>query len=135
MDVDLILEPDLTPTQITELGTVAEKYGIRAIWTSNYFAHWDAFISLVPLAQSTERLRMGTLAVSPFEMHPMKIANSLLTLNEMSNGRAMVAMGAGEGNVNSMGLPKPKKIVRAVRGSTGNSDCCRERQHEERLSG
>ncbi len=44
MDVDLILEPDLTPNQITELGQAAEKYGIRAIWTSNYFAHWDAFI-------------------------------------------------------------------------------------------
>jgi 5,10-methylenetetrahydromethanopterin reductase len=115
VDVDLILEPDLTPDQITELGKVAEKYGIRAIWTSNYFAHWDAFISLVPLAQATKRLRMGALAVSPFEMHPMKISNALLTLNEMSNGRAMVAMGAGEGNVNSMGLPKPEKIVRAVR--------------------
>jgi 5,10-methylenetetrahydromethanopterin reductase len=115
VDVDIILEPDLTPDQITELGRAAEGYGIRAIWTSNYFAHWDAFISLVPLAQSTERLLMGPLAVSPFEMHPMKIANSLLTLNEMSNGRAMVAMGAGEGNVNSMGLARPPKLVRATR--------------------
>jgi 5,10-methylenetetrahydromethanopterin reductase len=115
VDVDLILEPNLTPDQISELGQEAEKYGIRAIWTSNYFAHWDAFISLVPLAQTTKRLLMGPLAVSPFEMHPMKIANALLTLNELCEGRAMVAMGAGEGNVNSMGLPKPKKIVRAVR--------------------
>ncbi len=115
MDVDIILEPDLTPSQITELGQAAEGYGIRAIWSSNYFAHWDGFLSLVPLAQSTERLKMGPLAVSPFEMHPMKIANALLTVNEMSGGRGMAAVGAGEGNLDAMDLKKPKKIVLAIR--------------------
>ena len=115
MDIDLILEPDLTPEQISEIGLQAEKYGIRAIWTSNYFAHWDPFISLTPLALKTQKILMGPLAVSPFEMHPLKIANALLTLNELSNGRAMVAMGAGEGNLEAMALAKPKKIVLAVR--------------------
>ncbi|RMF99107.1 MAG: LLM class flavin-dependent oxidoreductase, partial [Gammaproteobacteria bacterium] len=58
---------------------------------------------------------MGALAVSPFEMHPLKIANSLLTLNEISGGRAMVAIGAGEGNLEAMDLKKPAKVVLAVR--------------------
>ncbi len=115
MDIDLILEPDLTPAQITAIGLKAEEYGIRAIWTSNYFAHWDGFLSLAPLALSTEKLLMGPLAVSPFEMHPLKIANALLTLNELSNGRAQIAMGAGEGNLEAMALKKPKKIVLAIR--------------------
>ncbi|MCC5794117.1 MAG: LLM class flavin-dependent oxidoreductase [Chromatiales bacterium] len=115
MEVDIILEPDLTPRQIVELGQAAEKLGIRAVWTSNYFAHWDPFISLVPLAQTTSRIKMGPLAVSPFEMHPLKIANGLLTLNEMSDGRAVIAVGAGEGNIDAMALAKPPKVVRAVR--------------------
>jgi 5,10-methylenetetrahydromethanopterin reductase len=115
VEVDIILEPDLAPSQVVELGQAAERLGIRAVWTSNYFAHWDPFLSLVPLAQTTKRLKMGALAVSPFEMHPLKIANSLLTLNEMSGGRATVAVGAGEGNIDAMALGKPPKIVRAVR--------------------
>lgn len=118
MEIDIILEPNLTPTQIAELGVAAERHGIRALWTSNYFAHWDAFLSLVPLAQQTSRLLMGALAVSPFEMHPLKIANSLLTLNEMSGGRALLAIGAGEGNLEAMALSKPEKIVGAVREAT-----------------
>jgi 5,10-methylenetetrahydromethanopterin reductase len=118
MEIDIILEPNLTPAQIAELGVAAERHGIRALWTSNYFAHWDAFLSLVPLAQQTSRLLMGALAVSPFEMHPLKIANSLLTLNEMSGGRALLAIGAGEGNLEAMALTKPEKIVGAVREAT-----------------
>lgn len=115
MEVDIILEPDLAPAQVAELGRVAESYGIRAVWSSNYFAHWDAFLSLVPLAQTTQRILMGPLAVSPFEMHPLKIANSLLSLNEMCGGRGLIAMGAGEGNIDAMGLARPEKIIRAVR--------------------
>ena len=115
MDIDLILEPDLTPQQITELGQTAEKFGIRAIWTANYFAHWDGFLSLASLAVSTQKILMGPLAVSPFEMHPLKIANTLLTLNELSKGRAQIAMGAGEGNLEAMALEKPQKVVLAIR--------------------
>jgi 5,10-methylenetetrahydromethanopterin reductase len=117
MEVDIILEPDLTPRQVAELGIEAEKYGIRALWTSNFFAHWDAFLSAAVLADRTTKLLMGPLAVSPFEMHPLKIANSLLSLNEMSGGRAVIAVGAGEGNVDAMNLQKPPKVVRAVRES------------------
>lgn len=115
MEVDIILEPDLNPGQLVELATAAERYGIRGLWTSNYFAHWDPFISLVPVAQATKRLKIGALAVSPFEMHPLKIANAVLTVNELSGGRAMVAIGAGEGNLTAMALQTPPKIVAAVR--------------------
>ena len=115
MDVDIILEPDLNPQQVAELGQAAEKLGVRALWTSNYFAHWDCFLSLVPLAQTTSTLLMGPLAVSPFEMHPLKIANSLLSLNEINGGRSVIAMGAGEGNIDAMRIQRPEKIVRAVR--------------------
>ena len=115
MQVDIILEPDLTPAQVAELGMAAERYGIRALWTSNFFAHWDAFLSAATLAERTQRLLIGPLAVSPFEMHPLKIANSLLSLNEMCGGRAVIAVGAGEGNIDAMHLTKPPKIVRAVR--------------------
>ncbi len=115
MDIDIIVEPDLTPAQLRDLGVAAESYGVRALWSSDYYAHWDPFLSLAPLAEATDRLLIGPLAVSPFEMHPMKIANSILTLNEMSGGRAVIAIGAGEGVTDAIAAQKPKRIVRAVR--------------------
>ena len=126
MKIDIILEPDLTPEEICDLGLLAESYGIDSVWTSNYFSHWDPFISLTQLANQSKKIKLGILAVSPFEMHPLKIANSLLTLNEISQGRAQIAVGAGEGNLTAMNLDTPKKIVLAVREALEiiNKACC-----------
>lgn len=103
MDIDIILEPDLTPSQVCELALEAEKLGIRALWSSNYHQHWDCFLSLAPAAAATSKILLGPLAVSPWEMHPLKMANALLTLNEMSDGRAIVAVGGGGGVLGAIG--------------------------------
>ncbi len=95
MDIDLILEPDLRPAQITELGLLAEELGFRGIWAQNYSSARDAFMSLVPVACATHRLQVGVVIVCPYEMHPMKITNAVLTLNEYAQGRAMVVVGSG----------------------------------------
>ena len=99
MDIDIILEPNLSPAQVLELGQLAEKAGIRAIWVQNYASSRDPFLTLAPLALSSSRIRLGVVVVGPWEMHPLHMANALLTLNEMTDGRAcMVVGGGGEWN-------------------------------------
>ncbi len=87
MDIDIILEPDLSPAAVAEIAVAAERIGIRALWSSNFHQHWDCFLSLAPAAAATSKILLGPLAVSPWEMHPLKMANALLTLNEISAGR------------------------------------------------
>lgn len=118
MNIEIIFEPDMPQDQLTELVVAAERYGIRAVWASNFWAHWDGFVSLVQPALATEKIELGVLAVSPFEMHPIKIANAIVSLNEISKGRSMVAIGGGGGLIKVMGgemNPKKLRIVRAVR--------------------
>ena len=95
MELDIILEADLRPAEITELGLLAEKYGFRGLWAQNYARARDAFMTMVPVAAATKKIRLGVVVVSPYEMHPLKIANAVLTLNEYSGGRGMVVVGAG----------------------------------------
>ena len=117
MDIDIILEPDVSPDEINELGLLAEKCGIHRIWAQNYAAGRDAFMSLVPLALASERIKLGVMVISPWEMHPLKMANALLTLNEFSGGRATLCVGGG-GEWNAvMGIPVEHR-VRAVRETT-----------------
>lgn len=103
MDIDIILEPDVSPAQVAELAVAAEKLGIRALWASNYHQNWDAFMTLMPAAMATSRIRLGALAVSPWELHPLKMAAALLTLNETSQGRGMVAVSGGGGVLGALG--------------------------------
>jgi alkanesulfonate monooxygenase SsuD/methylene tetrahydromethanopterin reductase-like flavin-dependent oxidoreductase (luciferase family) len=116
MDIEIILEPDISPDQFAELAVAAESYGIRAIWSSNYHQHWDAFLSLVPAAQQTKKILLGPLAVSPYESHPLKLANALLTLNEMSNGRARIALGGGGSVLRWIREDMEPQTLRIVRG-------------------
>ncbi|MCK6370059.1 MAG: LLM class flavin-dependent oxidoreductase [Gammaproteobacteria bacterium] len=103
MDIDIILEPDVTPAQMAELGVVAERYGIRALWSSNYHCQYDPFLALAPVAAATSKLLVGPLAVSPWEMHPLKMANAILTLNEMAGGRAILGVSGGGGLLGAIG--------------------------------
>ncbi|MDJ0927807.1 MAG: LLM class flavin-dependent oxidoreductase, partial [Gammaproteobacteria bacterium] len=117
MLIDIILEPDVDPDEITRLGLLAEECGINRLWVQNYAEARDVFMSLVPLARASSRIKLGVMVISPWEMHPLKIANALLTLNEYCNGRAAVCVGGG-GEWNAvMDIPTEKR-VRAVREAT-----------------
>ncbi|GMW06700.1 MAG: hypothetical protein AMXMBFR8_14970 [Nevskiales bacterium] len=114
MKIDVILESNLPPERIATLGQLAERNGLGGVWVSNMNDARDPFINFVDLARATSRIRLGPIAVSPFELHPLKMANSLLTLNEVAGGRARIVVGAGGGTATAIGV-RPVRVVRAVR--------------------
>lgn len=114
MRVDILLEPDQTPEQLTELAKLSERYGIGTMWLQNYTMRRDPFMSLVPAALATSKVGLGVCVVSPWEMHPVKMANALLTLQEYTKGRAGLVIGGGGEWLARLGI-EPVKRVRAVR--------------------
>lgn len=95
MQIDIALEPEYTADEIAELGVLAERQGISTFWITNDPQSRDVFLLFGRLAQVTSKIRLGVMAISPWEIHPLKLANSLLTLNELSNGRASIVVGGG----------------------------------------
>ncbi len=114
MRVDVLLEPDQTPAQLVELAQLCERSGIQTLWLQNYVSCRDPFMCLVPAALATRRVGLGVCVISPWEMHPVKMANALLTLHEYSNGRAGLVIGGGGEWLARLGI-EPVKRVRAVR--------------------
>lgn len=119
MRIHFILEP--APAEdFLALGQLAEDLGFDAVWTANHASAPDPFLAFSPLARDSSRIRLGPVAISPFELHPLKLANSLLTLNQFANGRANIVVGGGGGTMIAMHLKSGRyvmhnKMVRGVR--------------------
>jgi alkanesulfonate monooxygenase SsuD/methylene tetrahydromethanopterin reductase-like flavin-dependent oxidoreductase (luciferase family) len=97
MHIDIVVESKVGAAQFKELGLLAEELGFHRIWIQNYAQSPDAFLTAMPLALATQKIRIGVAVVSSYELHPLKIANSVLTLNEAAQGRAAVVVtGGGE---------------------------------------
>ncbi|HJP04587.1 MAG: hypothetical protein CL799_03060 [Chromatiales bacterium] len=95
MNIEIIIGHEMHPQQVAEFAVEAEAAGVRTLWHSNLTDGWDPFVALVPAAMATSRIKLGPLALSPYEMHPLKIAYALGSLNELSNGRGVVGLGGG----------------------------------------
>jgi 5,10-methylenetetrahydromethanopterin reductase len=115
--IHFILEPD-SAERFLQIGQLAENLGFEAVWTANHLSARDPFLTFAPLARESSKIRMGPVAISPFELHPLKIANSLLTLNEFAHGRTNIVIGGGGGTMIAMNLKGGRYIMhpRMVRG-------------------
>src|SRR5207245_166398 len=76
--------------------------GSRPTYVLSHFGHRAGgarskalFVGLALAAAAAHRIRLGPIALSPFEMHPVHIGLALLTLDEIAPGRACLVLGAG----------------------------------------
>jgi len=114
MRIDLIIESNKSADEFTRLGHMAEEYGLGCIWVPNSANGRDPFVSFTPLAMDSQRIAMGPMAISPFELHPIKMGASLLSLNEISGGRAAIVVGGGGGVAENIGQ-RPKTVIQPMR--------------------
>lgn len=112
MKIDVILDPDTSPADVCELGLLSERYGVQSVWASNYPSSRDPFISLCPLALASSSIRLGPLVITPYELHPYKMAKMLATLNELCHGRANILTGGPTGLNAVMGMDFSRMVGR-----------------------
>jgi 5,10-methylenetetrahydromethanopterin reductase len=110
MRIHCIFEPD-SPDRLRDLGLSAERCGFDSVWLPNMLSARDPFLALSKLACASQTIRMGPVAISPFELHPLKLANALLTLHELSAGRASLVVGGGGGTMIGMGLKPDRRAT------------------------
>ncbi|MBJ7902081.1 LLM class flavin-dependent oxidoreductase [Streptomyces sp. DSM 110735] len=81
----------------------AEDLGFHAAYTYDHLS-WRSFRdgpwfgavpTLAAAAATTSRLRLGTLVTSPNFRHPVTLAKELISLDDVSDGRITLGVGAG----------------------------------------
>ncbi len=94
MQVGFVL-PGGTATEQLEQAMLAEQSGWDGVfvWEAAYGV--DAWTLLAAMAQRTERVRLGTMLTPLPWRRPWKVASQVATLDQLSGGRAILAVGLG----------------------------------------
>jgi alkanesulfonate monooxygenase SsuD/methylene tetrahydromethanopterin reductase-like flavin-dependent oxidoreductase (luciferase family) len=81
----------------------AEKLGYDLVWVPDHLtdippatAIYDAWTMLAYIGAKTTRVMLGSGVTDTQRMHPAKTANTVATLDNLTGGRAVLGIGAGE---------------------------------------
>ena len=86
---------DITPDKLVKIAILAEKLNFDVFWLGQENLYRDVFQLLALIAKATKRINIGPSVVNPYTTHPAIIAASVATLDEISNHRAYMGLGAG----------------------------------------
>src|ERR1022692_1821183 len=103
--IGIIILPDLRWQQAARRWRRAEEYGFARAWTYDHLGWrdlvdgpwFDAVPTLTAAAMVTSRIPLGTMVASPNFRHPVSFARQLTALDDVSNGRLILGVGAGAG--------------------------------------
>ncbi len=94
-----------TVEPVVRLAQTAEACGFETVYVGDSQMIWnDVWITLAACALGTKRVRLGTGVTNTVTRHPAVTANAIMTLNMLSNGRAVLGVGAGDSAVRTAGL-------------------------------
>ncbi len=112
---------------VVALGAEAEAGGFADLWVPDSPALYrDPYATLALLARATRQARLGTLATNPLTRHPAVTASAILTIQELSGGRACLGIATGDSAVRRLGaaparLAELEAAIRLMRRLTAGS--------------
>ena len=113
MHTDIVIDPtDISASIALDAARAAEDAGFDGVWSYDHFsgaslggssAH-DAWTLLGAVAGVTSRVMVGPLVANVSVRHPATLAVAAATLQQLSDGRAMLGIGAGAGPESAFSL-------------------------------
>jgi alkanesulfonate monooxygenase SsuD/methylene tetrahydromethanopterin reductase-like flavin-dependent oxidoreductase (luciferase family) len=103
MDLGVLILPEFPWATAQAVWRRAEALGFDHAWTYDHLA-WQSFRdatwfaavpTLTAAAMVTSHIRLGTLVASPNFRHPVPFAKEVVALDDISNGRLTLGIGAG----------------------------------------
>jgi len=111
----------LDETQIMTACQIADRLDYDSIWAMDHsnVPQWknavvnDAWLLLAAIGAITRKVELGTCVTDAIRRHPSAIALSTITLDRLTDGRAILGIGAGEAqNVVDFGIEFSKPVTK-----------------------
>ncbi|UPV76117.1 5,10-methylenetetrahydromethanopterin reductase [Halorussus limi] len=109
------LTPEHPIPDLVETGQRAEESGFDTLFASCHYNNRDPFVVLDRVAAATDDLRLGPGVANPYETHPVSLASRVATLDEVSDGRAVCGLGAGDrSTLRNLGFERDRPLRRVL---------------------
>ena len=103
MRIGIVILPDERWSVAGRRWRLAEEYGFDHAWTYDHLGWrdladgtwFDAVPTLTAAAMVTRRIRLGTFVASPNFRHPVHFTREITALDDISQGRLLLGVGAG----------------------------------------
>jgi alkanesulfonate monooxygenase SsuD/methylene tetrahydromethanopterin reductase-like flavin-dependent oxidoreductase (luciferase family) len=101
--IGIVILPDQRWSEASGRWRRAEEYGFDHAWTYDHLGWcdlvdgpwFDAVPTLTAAAMVTDRIRLGTFVASPNFRHPVHFTREITALDDISQGRLLLGVGAG----------------------------------------
>lgn len=94
-DLGFAIDGFAPANDIAEQSKAAESGGASTIWIASHLFLRDPVTLAAAALAATKELKVALMAISPFAIHPVHIAMSAATLEELYPGRIVLCLGAG----------------------------------------
>ncbi len=112
MEFGIELAPNIKFYEIEFYAKLAEDNGFDYVWVTDHYNNRNAFVILSILAKTTRKAKIGTGVTNPFHINPAVIASAIATINEISGGRAVLGIGAGDKfTLEKIGIERKKPLT------------------------
>src|SRR5947207_13100204 len=119
---------DIPHPRYLEMARLADLHGCENLWLiDGQDVFPDPWATAALCAVNTSRIRIGPGVTNPLTRHPRVTAGAMLTIHELSGGRGILGLGAGDNAVRTLGR-QPARIAE-VREAV---DICREKFRERK---
>lgn len=88
--------PYLKLDALVKLARLVERSGFKQIWVCDHYHNRYIYPVLTQLALETRQVKLGPGVTNPYLVHPTVTAAAVATLNEISRGRALLGISAGD---------------------------------------
>ena len=106
MEIEVELSPVAPVDEFVKLARIVDDAGVGRLGISDVALFRDSSQLQVLCAAATRNVLIGSLVTNPYVRHPAIVAAALGTLNEVSQGRAFLGIGAGAG-LSGIGIEQP----------------------------
>lgn len=117
--VDLVVYGTDPPSALLDCVELAEAAGLGGVWVGDSPVLWrELYVLLGAAATRTARVRLGPAVTNPVSRHLAVTASALMTLQELSGGRAALGLGLGASAVRTVGA-RPARLAELERAVAG----------------